>query len=57
MTDNELAWTLPVGGIVLGKTYKIKWKIRLGRGVTSGTQLPLTVNVADWADDLVVTAK
>jgi hypothetical protein len=56
-TNDELAWTLPVGGIVFGKTYKIKWRIHMGRGVASGTELPLTVRVADWMEDLVVTAK
>jgi len=56
-TNEELAWSLPVGGIVFGKTYKITWRIRLGRGVASGTELPLTVRVADSMEDLVVTAK
>lgn len=54
-TDDELAWALPADGIVLGKSYKIKWRIRLGRGVASGTQLPLTVSVADWMEDEVVS--
>jgi len=49
---------LPEEGLVLEKQYKITWKIRVGRNVGSGTELPLLVGIEDlWAEELVVTVK
>jgi len=50
---------LPEEGLVLEKQYKITWKVRVGRNVESGTELPLTVSLADsfWSEELFVTVK
>ena len=50
---------MPEEGLVLEKQYKITWKVRVGHNVESGTELPLTVNLAEdfWVEDLFVTVK
>jgi hypothetical protein len=55
IVGNEVVWQLPFDGFVLKKTYKIKWKLRVDRGVTSGTQLPFILRVGSNMQDLIVT--
>ena len=48
---------MPEEGLVLEKQYKITWKVRVGRNVESGTELPLTVSFPGWSETVFVTVQ
>ncbi len=56
--DSGLVWTLPSETTKILHPYKVTWFLRVGKGVPSGTIVPIGVYVDDeWEVELQVLVK